>query len=480
MNDESLKRGFDGGFDGGGKRQNTQGDIVIKILVPCAKMGGVIGKGGSVINTLRQETGAKIKAEETVPGCDERVANISAPASSSAAQDALLRVHLKAIEGEIFQPAMFNEKGQCTGGCLVRLLVAKAQIGALLGKGGAIINQMRSDSGASIRVMKPEDLPPCAAQTDELVQVQGDPNLVYVALGLICVQLQSNPRSGPVGASGPLVGMNGAGGGGGARGMGGYGQPQPDLAYGGAMGAMGGMPMYDPSQMGMFDPYAAQMGYGGNPMDPYAQYGQMPQLGGGMGIMGNAPMGGMPMSQPRAPRAPSGGTAGGGGGRGGQPEPKAGDLAFRVLVPVKSSGSLIGQGGSVINAIRQETSSFVLLAAALQGATERVCTVFSAHTPPASHSQQALNRVCNAMLTRGEDHDPSAQATFRLMLKKDQTVRVAGLLNEICMTSGAVLHICPEMSLPVCANAATDDVIEIKGQVAQVLAAVESIGMKLG
>ena len=130
MGGESLKRGFDaGGMDSSNKRQATGGELFIKLLVQNAKMGGVIGKQGSVINALRQETGARIKAEETVPGCEERVLMISAPASTSSAQDALLRAHLKSIEGEIFPPAQLQGQN-CTGGCLVRLLVPGAQVGA--------------------------------------------------------------------------------------------------------------------------------------------------------------------------------------------------------------------------------------------------------------------------------------------------------------------------------------------------------------
>jgi poly(rC)-binding protein 2/3/4 len=38
----------------------------------------VIGKGGSIIKNLREETGARIKVADAVPGSEERVIIVSA------------------------------------------------------------------------------------------------------------------------------------------------------------------------------------------------------------------------------------------------------------------------------------------------------------------------------------------------------------------------------------------------------------------
>ena len=61
-------------------------------------------QGGEVIQQLRQDTGARIKVEQAIAGCDERVVCISSsddPASDcSPAQTALLRVHECILEGD--------------------------------------------------------------------------------------------------------------------------------------------------------------------------------------------------------------------------------------------------------------------------------------------------------------------------------------------------------------------------------------------
>uniref|UniRef100_J3KY25 K Homology domain-containing protein n=2 Tax=Oryza brachyantha TaxID=4533 RepID=J3KY25_ORYBR len=51
---------------------------IFRILCPTSKSGNVIGKGGGIIAKIRQETGVKIRVDEAVPGCDERVIVITA------------------------------------------------------------------------------------------------------------------------------------------------------------------------------------------------------------------------------------------------------------------------------------------------------------------------------------------------------------------------------------------------------------------
>lgn len=52
-----------------------------------------------------------------------------------------------------------------------RILVPSSRIGCLLGKGGAIITEMRRMTRANIRVLGKENLPKVASDDDEMVQV---------------------------------------------------------------------------------------------------------------------------------------------------------------------------------------------------------------------------------------------------------------------------------------------------------------------
>lgn len=53
-----------------------------------------------------------------------------------------------------------------------RLLVPSSRIGCILGKGGAIITEMRRMTKANIRVLQKEHLPKVASDDDEMVQVK--------------------------------------------------------------------------------------------------------------------------------------------------------------------------------------------------------------------------------------------------------------------------------------------------------------------
>ena len=197
-------------------------DAVFRILCPASKIGSVIGKGGSIIKALRQESGAKIKIADAIPGVDERVIIISSTDRGSdrgrgkdgntrdsrpgdkgrdarsreregvkiekdkdashgdnekltPAQEALFKVHSRIIADIEASGADGSDQDEdqpnSVQQVVTRLLVPNNQIGCLLGKGGKIIEQMRQSTGAQIRVLPKDQLPGCAMPTDELVQV---------------------------------------------------------------------------------------------------------------------------------------------------------------------------------------------------------------------------------------------------------------------------------------------------------------------
>lgn len=54
-----------------------------------------------------------------------------------------------------------------------RILVPSSQIGCLIGRGGAIISEMRNITRAGIRILSNENLPKVAYEDEEMVQVNG-------------------------------------------------------------------------------------------------------------------------------------------------------------------------------------------------------------------------------------------------------------------------------------------------------------------
>lgn len=173
---ESAKRPSDPTTDSSTpkRRQSTAsaaGEITFRVLCPSDKTGAVIGKGGSIISRIRDETRSRIRIEDPVPGCDDRVILITADASPKdhadvlSSQMALVRV-FERIEG------VDEGKEAASSPAMCRLLVCGNQVGSVLGKGGKIVERIRGESGAQIRILGKEQLPACAGAGDELIHVR--------------------------------------------------------------------------------------------------------------------------------------------------------------------------------------------------------------------------------------------------------------------------------------------------------------------
>ncbi|XP_059655832.1 RNA-binding KH domain-containing protein RCF3-like [Cornus florida] len=175
-------------------------DTVYRYLCPVKRIGSIIGKGGDIAKQLRAETQSKIRIGETVPGCEERVVTLYSSSEEtnnfedtdelvSPAQDALFRVHDRVVAEETLADDEFEESQQVT----IRLLVPSDQIGCVIGKGGQVIQNMRTETRAQIRVLSSEHLPPCALSSDELLQITGEASLVKKALFQVASRLHDNP-----------------------------------------------------------------------------------------------------------------------------------------------------------------------------------------------------------------------------------------------------------------------------------------------
>jgi len=132
-------------------------DAVFRIVCPAAKAADVTALAGD---------GAKIMVEDS-GAAEERVVVIVAAAGAvsseeSAAQVALIRVFERTVE---------DETKNCSNSTVSCKLVAPSyQVGCVLGRGGKIVEKIRQESGAHIRVL-PKDQPPLPPSGDEFIQV---------------------------------------------------------------------------------------------------------------------------------------------------------------------------------------------------------------------------------------------------------------------------------------------------------------------
>ncbi|KAH7575544.1 hypothetical protein JRO89_XS02G0138900 [Xanthoceras sorbifolium] len=174
--------------------KTQQQEVNFRILCSNDRVGGVIGKGGTIIKALQSETGASIAVGATVAVCDERLITVTAsenPESRySPAQKAVVLVFSRLIEAGV-------EKGRdlsSNKGLLVtaRLVVASSQVGCLLGKGGTIISEMRKATGTSIRILGDDQVPKCVPENDKVVQISGEFSKVKDAVYNVTGRLRDN------------------------------------------------------------------------------------------------------------------------------------------------------------------------------------------------------------------------------------------------------------------------------------------------
>lgn len=307
----------------------TPPEVTYRLLCSTKKAGALIGLNGAVIKELRDETGARIEVEAELPGVEERIVSLTAtddPSDESAASPAhaaLLAVHAKLLEDENAEPGTGAAAPAPEACATVRLLIDASQSGALIGRGGEIIRSFREQSNCALRILPQEELPPCAAPTDRIVQIIGPHADTTVALALVARQLRSNPPKG-----GHRNSWSGSSNGGYSdHGQNGFGA-------------------------GMYPPGAGMYGMAG-PYNNHSPYGS-PQFG------------------PYGPMYPPGAFLSHGGLV--QPPPQQA-VCVQVSVQASLVGSIIGKGGQNISSIRHLSGARVKVHELLPGAAERVVEI---------------------------------------------------------------------------------------------------------
>ncbi|KVH93381.1 K Homology domain-containing protein [Cynara cardunculus var. scolymus] len=171
----------------------SQQEIVFRMLISNDRVGSLIGKSGTIIQALQNESGATITVGAPVSDCAERLITITtmeSPESQiSPAQNAVILVFNRFMETG-------SQKGldQSSTGTpfSARILISPNQIGCLLGKGGSIIADMRKSTGAVIKIVGDHQVPKCASETDQVVLMTGDFVSVRDALYSVTGRLRNN------------------------------------------------------------------------------------------------------------------------------------------------------------------------------------------------------------------------------------------------------------------------------------------------
>ncbi|KAG9440189.1 hypothetical protein H6P81_020354 [Aristolochia fimbriata] len=422
----------------------SPGNVAFRILCHVSKVGAVIGKSGSIVALIRQETGSRIRVEEPRPDCDECVVLVtgpdapkrkvsvkhrSSPAADegeglrevevSPAQEALLRVFERVLDAYV--------QAEGSGPVHCRLLAPEGHVGPVMGKGGKVVERIRKETGARIRVLPAGQLPACAFRTDEVIQITGDILMVKLALVSVSSCLQDispsyeaqtavNRSSGPVshGTSSSEVSMN--------------------HTFSGNLQPVSG---------GSVD---------------YAARNQSPLVH----TNGNIPLKQNAMQK---------------------------EVKFRLLCPNDKVGGVIGRSGSIVKAMQNETGASISVGATVTGSSERAITIYalenldSQHSPAQNAVVRVFSRSIEAGMEKGEEGpDKGTLVCARLLIQSNQVgwfLDKGGLLiSEMRNATGAGIRFFGGEQVPKCA-CENEEVVQINGDFANVQNALFNVTGKL-
>lgn len=166
--DSSGGKGAEGGKgEGKGAPRRKDGTTkiempcVMKCLVPEVLAAAIIGKEGRVIAQMRTSCSAKLaltEYNEFYPNTDSRV--LTAQAND---KDALNEV-AKQIIGKVSEVAKTAEGAAAEGNLNFKILVPRAAVGGIIGRGGNTIKQLRETSNAKISISEAVGSGPSAEQ----------------------------------------------------------------------------------------------------------------------------------------------------------------------------------------------------------------------------------------------------------------------------------------------------------------------------
>jgi len=274
------------------------GELQVGLLLMNRDVGQVMGKGGQKIKAIRAESGARVNIGSLIPNSAERIGDVR-----GSIKEVSVAVQMLATSISEDRPS-------------ITLLAESRNLGGVIGKGGATINKIRTESNANVDIGRE-----CLGDSSQKdIRIEGDAQAVSQAIHSIVTHLAE-------GTSQVRVPYQPFGGG----------------AYNGPMLGRGDRG----SRGGRVSNYRGRIGRGGRFNMPFMFQERGMQ------------------HQDRPYRDPSRG------------QPSSSGLRIETIVYVAKDliGKIIGRGGSNINNIRRESGATIAIATTENDEPERKITI---------------------------------------------------------------------------------------------------------
>jgi len=154
----------------------------LRLVLLNSLVGGVIGSGGSSIQSARATSGAHLSVlQPTTRQVHDRVMHIKGNKQQVA--------HATMIITQLLIDAARRREERPIDTAEMRILVHKSSVGAIIGRGGSTIKEMQAETGARVQVSN-EVMP---NSTEKTVTLIGTPHQIHACVSRIISLLEANP-----------------------------------------------------------------------------------------------------------------------------------------------------------------------------------------------------------------------------------------------------------------------------------------------
>jgi len=326
-------------------------NVSVKILVQNKLAGGVIGKAGATINSIKEASGARVKVSsntETFPGTNDRIILIQGSINAVLTASRLVVAELAKQDPQAHNPETVGDAfaagadaaSSADASMTITVVIPAQACGLIIGKGGERINALREQCQAKIQLQSKDRA--IQGLDERTVTIVGNLLNAQMAVEKVILILyeDGNVHYTNLGTNyGGFSQMGGMGGGmGRQQGGGGMGQQQQLAMLQQQQLALAGLPMgYD---------YGAALGLQQPPAPPQ-----------------------------QAPMVDAG----------------AGQMQMKLAIPELTVGLLVGKGGSIIKELMNLSGASIKVSQkgdVVPGTTNRIVTIIG--NPVASNYAHML------------------------------------------------------------------------------------------
>jgi len=157
----------------------------LRVLIDNGQVGGIIGKAGANVTRVRDQTGIFLSILKAEANATERIMVLKGTYDQLVEAIRMIAELLVEADAKMKKEVPSTTEGQTK----LRFLVHRHAVGAVIGKGGAVIQETQKETGARVQVSH-EPLP---QSTEKSVTISGTPSGIHQASMRVLTQLRENP-----------------------------------------------------------------------------------------------------------------------------------------------------------------------------------------------------------------------------------------------------------------------------------------------